>query len=78
MQDIQVDPTLITRVLKREKQSDVIAGFNNKRGPLAKKWGQSLDTGKGKEQIFLLSPQRERSSADTSTLAQWDSCHPEL
>ena len=49
MQDIQMGP----RTLKREKQSDVIAGFKDKRGRLAKEWGEPLESGKGKEQILL-------------------------
>lgn len=73
MQDIQVGP----RILKREKQSDAIAGFKDKRGPLAKEWGEPLESGKGKEQIFL-EPQRACSPTDTSTLAQWAFCLPVL
>ena len=53
MQDIQVG----ARTLKREKQSDVIAGFKDKRRPLAKEWGEPLESGKGKGQIFLEPPE---------------------
>lgn len=61
---------LITRVLKWEKQSDVIARFEDERGPRAKKCRQSLEERKGREWILLLNTQREHSMQTTLILVQ--------